>query len=318
MEAYVEASNRWLESLVYTNDLQPIYHYTSPEGLKGIFDNQVIRFTNRLYLNDKSEGIYVFDVLSGHYDEIFPSAFLDDESKNKLVRIIDEFRNGFADIIPFKVYQASFSLNKDSLPLWNYYTKGAGIDGYNIEFISNKLADSIVSKLWAKECGKHPYIFGHCVIYQVDKQVEMLRSFILELYTAIRSDNGKKTDCDTVSKQQFFNRFSSILERILLIGTIFKSSCFTCEEEYRLFINPFDEGTLWKFENEKVKRQFNYKNGLFIPYIDLPFEFDSINSITFSPTLSATDQHRSLKEYIRVKSRNNDFVFHDSTIPIRY
>ena len=108
MEAYVEAANRWLESLVYTNDLQPIYHYTSPEGLKGIFDNQVIRFTNRLYLNDKSEGIYVFDVLSGHYDEIFPSAFLDDESKNKLVRIIDEFRNGFADLIPFKVYWITF------------------------------------------------------------------------------------------------------------------------------------------------------------------------------------------------------------------
>ena len=39
-----------------------IYHYTSPTGLNGIVSYHTLRFTDRNFLNDYSEGRYVIDL----------------------------------------------------------------------------------------------------------------------------------------------------------------------------------------------------------------------------------------------------------------
>ena len=39
-----------------------IYHYTSPDVFNIIINDNTLRFSDRLFLNDKSEGSYVLDV----------------------------------------------------------------------------------------------------------------------------------------------------------------------------------------------------------------------------------------------------------------
>ena len=58
----IKLHNSWNDiSIEHTTE--PIYHYTSRIGLDGIFENRQL-WANDIYKqNDKSEGLYVLDVL---------------------------------------------------------------------------------------------------------------------------------------------------------------------------------------------------------------------------------------------------------------
>lgn len=49
-----------------------LYHYTSLNTLQIILKNKQLRFTNRAYLNDKSEGTYVLSLCKEKIDELWP------------------------------------------------------------------------------------------------------------------------------------------------------------------------------------------------------------------------------------------------------
>ena len=59
---YLEVSNRILKELCTDTETKSIFHYTSFVGLNGIISNQELWFTNRFYLNDTSEGVYIFNL----------------------------------------------------------------------------------------------------------------------------------------------------------------------------------------------------------------------------------------------------------------
>lgn len=48
--------------LQYGKSPSHIYHYTSPVGAMGVIENNTLRFTDRNYLNDYSEGMYTLDL----------------------------------------------------------------------------------------------------------------------------------------------------------------------------------------------------------------------------------------------------------------
>ena len=53
-----------------------IYHYTSPLGLNGIMSNNTLRFTDRNYLNDYSEGRYVIGLcLDSKFESKLPKEY---------------------------------------------------------------------------------------------------------------------------------------------------------------------------------------------------------------------------------------------------
>lgn len=108
-----------------------IYHYTSIIGLEGILSNHKLSFTNIKYLNDKDEIIAGFDSIAKAFD------ISDDYRK----RIIDAYSK-----IDKQTYVCCFSLDEDSLPMWNYYTKEINNQGFNIEFDDKKLVESILRK----------------------------------------------------------------------------------------------------------------------------------------------------------------------------
>ena len=306
-----------LDFLHYDKNPAIIYHYTSPTGFKGILDNQVLRFTDRFFLNDGSEGVYVLGVLKKHFDVIFPEELI--QYKKELVQCLLNFKKEFKEKIPFKVYQLSFSEDGDSLPLWNYYTKGAGIEGYNVKFLSESLGACIKSQIDSKDKDLNLTLYGHRVIYDVEMQVSILKKTMSELYESLVQDSSNKEDTAIVAQRRFVNSFESILGRLIVMGSIFKDPCFTCEKEYRLFVNLYDnDGELYKIEKLGITRQYRYLNGLYIPYIDLPFDYDEIKTISFSPTIQSLDQQKSVKDYVLAKTKNHSIVFMSSKIPIRF
>ena len=113
-----------------------IYHYTSPESLQGIFETNSLFATDLYFLNDASEGMYVIKLIQDNIEKLC-------QNNKKLIKAVrHELRllelGKWTELI--HNYTISFSMNGDSLEMWNYYTKGSSIQGYNIGFDIDKLA----------------------------------------------------------------------------------------------------------------------------------------------------------------------------------
>ena len=55
-------------------DMEPQYHYTSPDGFLSIVKNNCLRFTDISFLNDVSESIYMLKVICDYFCE-YPQKF---------------------------------------------------------------------------------------------------------------------------------------------------------------------------------------------------------------------------------------------------
>ena len=187
-------------------DVDALYHYTSPAGFSSIIEKNRLRFTDRFYLNDKSEGIFV---LKQCVDNIDYFGFLSDGFKKSFLkkckeRMIQPQRDRFF------VYQCSFSMDKDSLCLWNYYTKSDGIKGYNLKFDANNLAECI--SVSPKDKKRAPKLIYGKVIYNKEDQLKILYEIIKQFY-----DYSQR---DTVSGNDFITAY--LIDKIMQIGVFLK------------------------------------------------------------------------------------------------
>ena len=106
-----------------------IFHYTSIVGLEGILGNRTLRFTNIKYMNDKDE------IIAG-LDSMAKICHASEEEREKLCSSF--ISHGM------QTFVCCFSVEEDSLPMWNYYTKEINNQGYNIEFDDKQLVESIL------------------------------------------------------------------------------------------------------------------------------------------------------------------------------
>ena len=167
-----------------------IYHYTSPIGFNGIITNHTLRFTDRNYLNDYSEGRYVLDLcLHSRFETILPEeyrAFYKDTCKKLYDNLSIKKRH---------VYQCSFSLDSDNLSLWNYYTKDEGIKGYSIGFKTNELGKKVITNKGLSTGGRVK-IFGSKVIYSVNLQKKIVKSIVKDFSNIIYENKTNKAFCN--------------------------------------------------------------------------------------------------------------------------
>ena len=106
-----------------------IFHYTSIYGLQGILSKKSLHFTNINYMNDKDEIIAGLESFSKDSD-VF------EKQQSELRSILSDSQEN--------VFVCCFSLDNDSLPMWNYYTKEINNQGFNIEFSDKKLVESLL------------------------------------------------------------------------------------------------------------------------------------------------------------------------------
>ena len=303
-----------MEELSSNNESENIYHYTSIEAFKNIIEKKEFRFTDRFYLNDKSEGTYILDLFIKNFDYIVSDTDLGTK-KEELLSKIQEYKENMQEKI-FKIFQASFSINSDSLCMWNYYTKGNGIKGFNIGFDSTSLCKSIRDKINNEK--EKPYVFSGKVIYDKKEQVEILKAFVTRTYNAILEDVKEvyTNDIEKLAVSDFVGRPEIIIERITLLGVFFKKPCFEVEEEYRIAVDFFvSEG---KAANTNKEIMYVCRdNGFIAPYLDLDFDLASIKEITVSPTMDFIETKNNLKVFLAGRGLDNISI-NPSEIPVRF
>lgn len=144
-----------------------------------------------------------------------------------------------------------------------------------MKFNREKVEDDTIRPEISDKSGKIEKLRLHSgsIIYDKDKQIEILKNIINKFQNYLEINNFER-----------YEEFAApwIIDRIFLQGVFFKKPCFKVEEEYRIAINQRigENGA-----SIKAKRKFMERNGIFIPYIDLPFNKDAVEGITISPTL---------------------------------
>lgn len=282
--------------------VKQIYHYTSPEAARSILTNGKLRLTDRYYLNDYSEGKYAVQLCLDNIDTLVKN----DKKFKKVLKEELEKRKDFIQRDDFYVYQISFSRKRDSLCMWNYYTKGQGIQGYCFQFSfdnAKNVGSQILKPRFPSE-DKALKIYAGKVIYDKKRQLEIVKKLV---------DYFLEFEREGKDSESFIAAY--LVDKIIHQGIFFKKECFSVEEEYRLAIIPLvDENG--KFHIIKDEREFCVKNGMFVPHVDISFVADSLTEIMLSPTLEKEIVEQSIKmicadKYAKVKVKSSE-------IPVRY
>lgn len=279
-----------------------VYHYMTISTLMEILSNKKLRFSNRLYLNDYSEGKCVLDLCINQIDEIWPNTQkYQKEEFLKELRILSEHLNNKQ----FHIYQASFSLYGDNLTMWNYYAKG---DGANMEFSLHTLEESFKERFLDDVQWPVGFLHG-AVIYDQKHQIEILKVILNDFMNS-----------DSVSNEWYM--FMSWA--ILYVGTFFKHEGFQDEREYRIAYSLFfdQEKCLTLQSDEGMDPYFvnvYQRENMLVPYIDIDFDIKAIEGITLSPRLEVG----SISDGLQIALRQNGFDIKKihiskSEIPVRF
>lgn len=312
-----------------TKDKQ-IFHYTSILGLKSILENSTLRFTNIGYLNDKDE------IKAG----LTTLAKLIDSPEGEFMKIEKSLRN-----IEDQTFVCCFSLDQDSLPMWNYYTKEINNQGYNIEFNDKLLVESILKE---NECLDGCELSFGVVEYCQDDKSEYSEAFSNELisnfqlatmklfYSAAKIYSNEALELKKWENE--INKMSRDKKDIDIPVYKFdgdeckfkkdtsgnylcfiKRDCFAPEKELRIVVTVPKS----KLKELKDKEIYKYRisNGILIPYLELKFSHNAIKSLTISPTTQIDLAEQSLQDFLKYCEFNvEDYskFIHKSNIPVRF
>lgn len=279
-----------------------VYHYMTISTLMEILSNKKLRFSNRLYLNDYSEGKYVLDLCIKQIDKIWPTTqnYQKEEFLEEL-HILSEHLNNKQ----FHIYQASFSLYGDHLTMWNYYAKG---DGANMEFSLHALEESFKKRFLDDVQWPVGFLHGP-VIYDMTQQIEILNKLLA----------GFATSDSIVNEWYMFVAWA-----VLYVGTFFKHKGFQDEREYRIAYSLFfdQEQCLTLRSNEEGKPYFvnvYQRENMLVPYIDIDFDIKAIEGITLSPRLETENISDGLQIALRQNGfDSNKIHISKSKIPVRF
>ena len=288
-----------------------IFHYTPHSSLENILKYDSLWFSDSTFLNDKTEGLYVAELFYGYLDELNIHEELFPKFKDEIRRYIrlndNKFfyaktLNGeFSKTSPeSKYFICSFSLERDSLSMWNYYTKTSNKSGYNLSFLNSKLYKSITNSLVQKGFNSVSLNI-YKVLYDKKKQKHFLKGILLLTY-----EKWKESE---FSRQYILADLADLLYNLKYI---FKHSDFKMEREIRIVIQVTEKEFQDHLKKGVIKiRTTDYG---FVPYIDLSFNKTDLKSITASPLTPNYSSVNNLLKFYNYKK----VLVDKSNIPLRY
>ncbi|MBR5318432.1 MAG: DUF2971 domain-containing protein [Peptococcaceae bacterium] len=300
-QKYEEVYNE-LEKEVHSDLPFRIYHYTGASFLQSIIKHKLgekakLWFTKWNFLNDFSELRYIHEVVDNNLH------ILNDKTPElyKFLKEINGIDRALKNDTTFLRYSArenyilSFSLEPDLLNMWTYYTKSAQNDGYSIGFDTSELVRSINN-------ANHITVQCGYVIYDEKEQERIIQKMLSELQEMyiMLMDNSDEIK---YIRWMISNCFEDYIN---LLACYFKHPAFKEEKEIRLVYENV-QNTMW----EKVRE----KNGLFIPYVELDYDVESIEEVWISPTLQ--DKHAAYGLNILGEQYGINWSINQSKIPFR-
>ncbi len=310
-----DADYSYLESVSKANVIE-IYHYTSTDGLLGIIQRDgrlKLWFTRYDSLNDRTERKEFLEQLYSYCDQKLEEGSFSEEFY-QIIKNIDfsDRRNiatykdetfiidgreytGLIESRPrdCDTYLCCFSEDKDSLAMWNYYTKSNQYSGYSIGVFSDQLADVI------DECS----IQLKRVIYDDNIKKNILDKLLIPC--------AKEYPSKDKHIQQGMIRFIKV--KLEEFQYVFKNSCFAHEKEIRAILYvPRD----FKGNDVVSSKFYRNNNGIITPYVELTREL-VVTDLVVGPLTEIEVAQRNLKEFLTDSGQNGVKII-ESKVPIRF
>ena len=287
-----------LKNHIQTNKNE-LYHYTSSSGLKNILNSKKIWFSNVEYLNDEEEIYYTYKLAIDVANDL--KATLNKNFYSDTISILEKYlKQKESQEQPRDYYVASFSEEKDSLSLWNYYTKSPNSVGYNICFTIKDIINSQIENL--KSTFDTSKIFLGKIIYDPEQQKNIIKESLIAFNNLYIKEKDYK-NCIMINMHYWFS--------IRDCSLFFKHPAFEQEKEFRVIL-PISNCVK---DNSSIKIR---ESGLFfIPYIEIGFESQNVISVTCSPTAKNQLIQAGVKKMLSAY-KYNSIPVEISNIPLRY
>ena len=229
-----------------------LYHYTTPQGLIGILENQKLWATEFSFLNDASELSYGMNLsIEVLENEICSHA---NTILDKYLLLVEDLIKKKKDINPYFV--TSFSEYKDLLSQWKGY--GQNGQGFSLGFDLKELSR------WKRKDILDVNYYIQPVIYNCEEQKNELKNIYKNLIEHIFTLETK----GILTDEKLEEIASSSVALMKLKSIFFKSEFFQEEKEWRIVCRNFYRNvTTWELEQEKVK--FRFIGSKIIPYVEL-------------------------------------------------
>ncbi|AFE61305.1 hypothetical protein Q7S_25776 (plasmid) [Rahnella aquatilis HX2] len=285
-----------------------IYHYTDLNAVHSILDTHKIRMTDIRFLNDKTEYRQGLELLEEASHEIFHKKTM--YSKEFVETVEKWFPRVFKELLDMEYanemfYVASFSLSSDTLSQWRSYGMFAVILDHDqiwkdIDKIDLRIKYKGRTKIYFLECyyvnEKHKAL-GKAKALLHSKVLGLLNDFWLY-------DDPNKHNLDL---------YTDLKERVSMVATIFKHSCFAEEKEVRLVISD-------KTVSKKIL--FRVKNNLLIPYYEYALSPEIFTGVRIGPLENQELTTQSLRIYAahrqeKLGRKQYPLVIEKSEIPYR-
>lgn len=283
-ESFLEGILRALN----TDQVFPIYHYTSTDGLIGIISNKEIWLGKIDDLNDITEINYGFD------NVIMPainiSSAISDKSKKKLIELIKLVRNKNFSLTKgndaykcdVNIFVFSTSTNGNAYTMWNNYTKNNNKAGYAISMDNTDVTKAILSatdKTSESDNDIKTFLVSGKIVYSIEEQTKLVNQYL----DLLEYNLDGKTD---EFKEIVYNSF---VEGLLMLALFMKDDEFSKEEEYRYAILLADEITDMD-KSHKFYLKFINVNGTVMSRLIVPFDSSLVKKIIASPYISEQDK----------------------------
>lgn len=286
-----------------------IYHYTDLNAVHSILDTNKIRMTDIRFLNDKTEYRHGLELLEEASHEIFRENTM--YSKRFVKKVEKWFPKVFKELLDMEYademfYVASFSLSSDTLSQWRSYGMFAVILDHGqirnqVENTDQKIIyKGVRTKVYFLEC------------YYVKEKREALGKAKALLHSEVL---GILDDFWLDDDLQRYNLglYKDLKERVSMVATIFKHSCFAEEKEVRLVISD-------KTVSKKIL--FRVKNNLLIPYYEYALSPEIFTGVRIGPLENQELTTQSLRIYAahrqeKLGRKQYPLVIEKSEIPYR-
>lgn len=256
--------------------LDTVYHYTTLEGLKGIFDSGELWLSDYSYLNDANEMSHGANLIIQIANEMLKAP-----EYREATGVLKAWVDGITKI-DHRICVASFSSDGDNLSQWRAY------GNFAIGFDANLAIG------YASETHFSP------IEYDPVRQNKFISLYLNHLCQAYCVDN---TGGRLARIQNIYHK----TEKLIKLITFFKDSRFKDECEYR--IAYFEDNELFKSVGLPITpKEFRISHGTIIPYVkssNLPTPGSSkckvnIRSVVLGPGVNDLVE-QGLREYLDYK-----------------
>jgi hypothetical protein len=282
-----------LEELKNNQPPSELYHYTTQQGLLGIFKSDSLWASKIHYLNDSTEfGLalnFAKEVLNAKLENV-----VDVRSREKIECLLDNIHT----IQTVNICVISLSQKRDLLSQWRAY--GGSVGGFSIGFkSSNLIACAAQQGFYLVKC-----------VYDEDKQKQMISELIDECLAVEFNTVGTKIDPNRPRTIFVLRTGGEFRTKLASIAPIIKHQSFREEDEWRLISEKgLNVSTL----------SFRPGVSMLTPYFEFQLgnKSDYVGSITVGPNPHPELAKEAVQMLLGKYGIAHDTRIYDTVIPFR-